>query len=253
MGQIEASQIGECDGTNHRADKSNQVSVANVKPPLMFRGLASTGMVRAEWQLVALMTSNLNRSDHTRDIMNKFAVLFCASLLFASAAHAQGFYAGGSVGIGDATVSPDTQFADVDDKLFVAKGIGGYRVNRFIAVESTLIAGTNDDFDDGFDGEADVSFAAVTASILGIIPVDDTFELYAKIGGYLGESEVDDDFFFFGGNNRDEDESGRVWGGGALFNFGSRKQFTIRVDYERFDTDALDEFWAVSGGFQYNF
>lgn len=185
--------------------------------------------------------------------MNKFALLLGASLVFAGTASAEGFYVGGAAGLGDATVSSDTQFVDVDDKLFVAKGVGGYRISQFLAVEASLVAGTNDEFDDGFDGEADVSFAALTGSVLGIVPVDDTFELYAKVGGYFGESEVDDDFFFFGGNNRDEDESGLVWGGGVFFNVGSRKQFTIRVDYERYETDALDDFWAVTGGFQYNF
>ncbi|MDH3750850.1 MAG: porin family protein, partial [Gammaproteobacteria bacterium] len=188
----------------------------------------------------------------TRDIMNKFAFLFSASLFLASTAHAEGFYAGGSVGFGDATLRSDDQFDDPDDTLFVAKGIGGYRVNEFFAVEGTIIGATNDEYDDGFDGEADVSFGALTGSLLGIIPVAETFELYAKVGGYFGESEVQDDFFFFG-NNRDEDESGLVWGAGTFISFGSRKQFTIRVDYEAFDTDALDDFWMVTGGFQYNF
>ena len=188
--------------------------------------------------------------------MNKFAVLFSASLFLASTVQADGFYAGGSVGFGDATLRSDIQFDDPDDKLFLIKGVGGYRVNKFFAVEGTIIGATNDgwnDWDDSFDGDTDVSFSALTGSFVGIIPVDETFELYAKVGGYVGESEVGDDFFFFGTNNRDEDESGLVWGAGAFFNFGSRKQFTIRVDYEEFDTDALDDFWAISGGFQFNF
>ena len=191
--------------------------------------------------------------------MNKFAFLFGASLILATTAHAEGFYVAGSVGFGDATLRSDIQFDYSDDKLFLAKAIGGYRVNKFFAVEGAITGATNDEWDDwdkcycGFDGEADVSFGALTASLLGIIPVDETFELYARVGGYVGESEVDDYFPFFGGNNRDEDESGLVWGAGAFFNFGSNKQFTIRVEYEKFDTDALDDFWAVSGGFQYNF
>jgi OmpA-like transmembrane domain len=173
-------------------------------------------------------------------------------LFLASTAHAEGFYAGGSLGFGDATLRSDIQFDDLDDKLFLAKGIGGYRANKFFAVEATIIGATNDDWDDwddDFHGEADVSFGALTASLLGIIPVDETFELYAKVGGYVGESEVE----HFGIHNRDEDESGLVWGAGVFFNLGSRKQFTIRVDYEGYDTDALDDFWTISGGFQYNF
>ncbi len=185
--------------------------------------------------------------------MNKFTILFGVSLFLASTAHAEGFYAGGSVGFGDATLRSNSQFDDPDDRLFVIKGIGGYRVNEFFAVEGTIIGATNDEYDDGFDGEADVSFGALTGSLLGIIPVDEKFELYVKVGGYVGESEVEDGFLFFGANNIDEDESGLLWGAGAFINFGSRKQFTIRLGYEEFDTDTLDDFWAVSGGFQYNF
>ena len=185
--------------------------------------------------------------------MNKFTFLFGVSLFLASTAHAEGFYAGGSVGFGDATLRSNSQFNDPDDRLFVIKGIGGYRVNEFFAVEGTITGATNDEYDDGFDGEADVSFGALTGSLLGIIPVDEKFELYVKVGGYVGEIEVEDGFLFFGANNIDEDESGLLWGAGAFINFGSRKQFTIRVEYEEFDTDTLDDFWTVSGGFQYNF
>ena len=48
-------------------------------------------------------------------------------------------------------------------------------------------------------------------------------------------------------------ESGLVWGTGAFINIGSRNQFTIRVDYEQFETDVFDDLWLVSAGFQYNF
>lgn len=182
--------------------------------------------------------------------MNTISCLVGTTMLLASAVHAEGFYVGGSIGVGDATLRTSSQFDDPDDNLFVAKGIGGYRANRFLAIESTIVAASNDDYDDGFDGDTDVSFGAATLSLLGIIPLNEKVELYAKFGGYVGESEVDDTFLFFG---RDDDEDGAVWGGGLFINFGSREQFTIRIDYEQFDTDALRDFWTVNGGFQYNF
>ena len=185
--------------------------------------------------------------------MNKLSYLLGATLILAGTAHAEGFYVGGAVGAGDADLTIDTGFDDADDRLFVAKGIGGYRVSDFLAVEGSVIVATNDEWDDGFDGEADVTFSAVTGSLVGIIPVDEDFHLFAKVGGYLGETEVDDSFFFFGSGSQDEDESGLLWGGGVFINFGSRNQFTIRVEYEQFDADALDDLWTISGGFQYNF
>ena len=184
--------------------------------------------------------------------MNKFAALFSVSVLLAGTANAEGFYVGGSFGAGDATLKTNVQFDDPEDRLYLAKGFGGYRVNDFFAVEGSLYGATNNDYYDGFDDDVDVSFGAVTGSVLGIVPADENFELYARIGGYIGESDVGDSFLFFGSGN-DEDEAGLLWGGGAFINFGGRNQFTIRVDYEQFETEVFDELWTVSIGFQYNF
>ena len=57
--------------------------------------------------------------------------------------------------------------------------------------------------------------------------------------------------FFTSRNERDE--SGPFWGAGMNFNVGSRNQFTIRIDYEQYDTDGFDDIRSVSGGFIYNF
>ncbi len=184
--------------------------------------------------------------------MYKFAALFITSMMFASMANAEGLYVGGSLGAGEATLSTNSQFADPDDRLYLVKGFVGYRVNPFFAVEGSLLGASNDDYDDGFDDDVDVSFSAFSGSLLGIIPASENFELYAKVGGYLGESDVGDSFLFFGSGN-EEDESGLVWGAGAFINVGSRKQFAIRVDYEQFETDVFDDLWIVSAGFQYNF
>ena len=82
--------------------------------------------------------------------------------------------------------------------------------------------------------------------------MDETFELFAKVGFYAGQSEVDDRFNFFT-NKNERDESGSLWGVGMNFNLGSRKQFTIRLDYEEYDTDSFDDLKSVNGGFFYNF
>ena len=184
--------------------------------------------------------------------MNKFAALFSASMLLAGTANAEGFYIGGSFGAGDATLSTNAQFTDPDDRLYLIKGLGGFRINDFFAVEGSLLGASNDDYNDGFDDDVDVDFSAVTGSILGIIPASEQFELFAKVGGYIGESDVGDSFLFFGSGN-DEDESGLLWGAGAFINLGDRNQFTIRLEYEEFDTDAFDDLWVVSAGFQYSF
>ena len=51
----------------------------------------------------------------------------------------------------------------------------------------------------------------------------------------------------------DPERDGTNSDGVVIINFGQRNQFTVRVDYENFDTDVFDDLWAVSAGFQYNF
>ncbi len=183
--------------------------------------------------------------------MRKCAVLFCTSMLLAGTANAEGFFVGGSFGAGDTSVSTNTQFGEIDDRMFFIKGFGGYRVNDYFAVEGSLLAGTNDDYDDVFINDVEATFVAMSGSFIGIIPASDNFELYGRVGGYLGESEIDDFFGF--GTGFDEDESGLVWGAGMYINFGPRNQFTVRVDYENYDTDVFKDMWAVTAGFQFNF
>jgi hypothetical protein len=72
--------------------------------------------------------------------MYKFAALFSASMIFASMANAEGFYVGGSFGASEATLSTNTQFADPDDRLYLVKGFGGYRVNDFLPSKARYLA-----------------------------------------------------------------------------------------------------------------
>jgi hypothetical protein len=165
------------------------------------------------------------------------ALMFIGSPL----ANAAGFFAGGSIGFAEADVDPGTPFVSVtDDTLALVKGIGGYRVTDFLAVEGSLVGAANDE-----DNRQEITFAAISGNVVGIIPVSPAFELFGKVGMYLGETEI--------GNNSSENESGFLAGAGTFINIGSRNQFTIRFEYEYYDVDELDEFWSFTGGFQYNF
>ncbi len=71
---------------------ANRGLAACVKPALIFRRVASERMVRAAQELLApTPIQHPNRLHQMRDIMNKFAFLFGASLFLASTAHAEGF------------------------------------------------------------------------------------------------------------------------------------------------------------------
>jgi hypothetical protein len=160
--------------------------------------------------------------------------------IFPTVVNAEGFFAGGSIGFAEAEISPSTQFVSIDDDtLALVKGFGGYRVNDNLAVEGSLVGSSNDE-----DNSRELTFAAITGTLVGIIPVSEAFELFGKGGIYLGESEI--------GANSAEDESGFVAGAGAFINVGSRRQFTIRFEYEYYDVDELDDLWSFTVGFQYN-
>lgn len=172
----------------------------------------------------------------------KYSLIAIACMCVAPAVvNAEGFFAGGSIGWAEAEVAAGTQFFGInDDTLALIKGFGGYRVNEFLAVEGSLVGASNDE-----DNRQEITFGAITGAAVGIIPVNQAFELFGKAGIYLGESEI--------GSYSSEDESGFLAGAGAFINMGSRRQFTIRFEYEYYDVDRLDDFWSVTGGFQYNF
>ena len=175
---------------------------------------------------------------------NKLMVLLVATLaaLGSDIAGAEGFFVGGSLGIGEVEFSRDRQPAGLerDDRLATLKAFGGYQVNNFFAVEGSLVGAANDE-----DGLEEVTFGAITAAAVGIIPVSEAFDLFGKGGFYFGESEV--------ANTGTQDESGFLAGAGFAIKFGSRRQFGIRLEYEYYDVDKLDDYWSVTGGFQFNF
>jgi len=169
--------------------------------------------------------------------------LILAGLCCPALASGEGFYAGGALGFAEAEFSQSIFIngnLEGDDTLFLLKGLGGYRVNRGLAFEGSLVGAANDE-----DGIEEVSFGAIGLSALGIIPATESFELFGKVGYYFGESEV--------ANRGSEDENGFIAGAGTYINLGSRRQFTIRLEYEYYDVDELEDFWSLTGGFQYNF
>ncbi|MGI9309133.1 MAG: outer membrane beta-barrel protein [Gammaproteobacteria bacterium] len=196
-------------------------------------------------------------------------IIACIAVLtYAGTANAEGFYVGGAIGFGEAEFQADEISSgplagtplDDSERVGAIKAIGGYRANRWISLEASLVgAGW-----DGDDLESDVSFGALSASVLGILPVGERVELFARLGGFFGSSEVEAPGDIFSSSENDE---GVVWGVGAFVNLGSRKQFTIRAEFEQYDLDdvsgdviadpfidnKVEDLWLFTGGFQYNF
>jgi OOP family OmpA-OmpF porin len=177
-----------------------------------------------------------------------------ASSAPAALAQAQGFYLGGSIGQaqidGFCDSEPGFTVTSCDDKDTGWKLFLGYRVNRNLAVEGSYMNGgeyggtVSSIFGTG-SVKTDVTAWGIAA--LGILPLNEQFELFGKLGFVSGESDAD---VIIGGTRVTVGDSGTelTYGLGAVFNV--TRNFGIRAEWENVD-DA--EISMLSIGIQYRF
>ncbi len=184
----------------------------------------------------------------------RFIFAFVASVLLASApafaAEDSGFYVG--AGIGEAGVDVDlgvSGVSDFDGSDTAFKVFGGWKVIKYLAVELEYIDGGEADdrwrFDDGEFSEqlrATVAFTGFNLSAVGILPIGEQFNVFAKLGllfwdadgtlrysNSLGDSETE---------RLGESDNDFSWGIGAGFDF--TENFGVLVEYQGFKLDDAD-------------
>lgn len=179
--------------------------------------------------------------------------LAAMGLMTSVAAHAErepGFYLGAGVGSGTLDFD-DTDFtvAGVDDSDTAFKVYAGYTFNQFISLEAAY-------FDAGQPTEQIGSFAiqfdlsAVNVSVIGHLPLTETFELFGKAG--LASYDYDAETRFNGtvvdtGDDSDQDVS---YGFGAAYRFAA--PFEIRGEYEFIEIDSGSyDVVSLSGAFRF--
>ena len=175
--------------------------------------------------------------------MYKPRLLLLVLFLFATTtAMAEGFYAGAGLGI--VQIEDEDQGISFEDSPMGWRLIAGFDVNENFAVEGNYInSGTAEDTVLGENVEAELS--AFVVSFVGLMPISDTAKLVAKLGYYTGEEEVT-----VFGITLDEDADGFAAGAGVRFDMANN--FSIRGDFDWYDTD-LDTLWSIGVGFQYSF
>ncbi len=154
---------------------------------------------------------------------------------------AQGGYFGASIGqVTFKALEPIIDDTDMGWRLF-----GGYRINRFFAIEGawTDFGEPNND-SLGYNVSMDTDAFSVTG--LGIIPVHDKFELFGMIGLSAWKARLK----FEGHEIDSEDNIDPTYGIGAAFNV--NQAFTIRGDWQAYDMSELDEASLLSLSFVYN-
>lgn len=205
--------------------------------------------------------------------MNKqlLIIALTAALGIASAQAADtGFYIGGSFGkskVSDFSSSDlNTELASMgitatsttDDEDSGWKVFTGYRIMKYLAVEAAYanlgevsadvvttapVAGT---------ANVQLENTAITLSALGILPLNDKFSLFARLGLNVWDTEVSASGSGSGGGtySDSEDGTGVVYGLGAAFHL--TPNLNLRAEWERYDFDGSDlDFMSVGLGWSF--
>ena len=163
---------------------------------------------------------------------------------------AEGFYAG--AGFMSTQIEDDDIDFGFDDSPLGWRLFAGYEFGAHFALEGAYVdAGDIDDTiprpstDGGINADVDAEHTAFTFSVLGLLPVGNSADLFAKLGYYDSDQEVSvlDDTV-------DTGDSGLTVGAGVRLELA--RNFAIRGDLDWFDTD-LDTLWSVGVGVQYRF
>ncbi len=183
-----------------------------------------------------------------------------ASCLLASAAYAQddleGPYFGVALGYFDYQEADDDFGTFIDDTTTAYRLIGGYQLNENLAIEGGF--GRTGDIKESFQlfppgsGSFDVKaeYEIVTVRALGLVPLDQ-IDLYGGIGYYDATITTDATVTGVGSLGEiEDDDSGVTLLGGVHFYL---DKFTIRGEYEWFDTDSNVEAWDINVGILFRF
>jgi OOP family OmpA-OmpF porin len=161
----------------------------------------------------------------------KSSILFIAFSFFAHSAMAQG-YAGIGFGKAEADVAGIDLGDDTGMKIF-----GGYKFNKNIAFEAAYI-----DFGEitlTGNGSLTLEASGLDFSVVGSFPINQSFELFAKIGMLMWDADaIYVNVPGFGSGTESDDGSDIGYGFGANFNVGSN--LAIRASYEMFELDDVD-------------
>ncbi len=160
--------------------------------------------------------------------------------LSSAMAHAQGGYASASIGQADYDV-PDVEF----EKSTSFKLTGGYQINENFALEGSFINfGSAEDKEFGL---VEIEGTGINMAAVGILPINDQFDLFAKAGMLFWDVEARADIINF---YAEDDGSDLSVGVGAAFN--ASKQVSIIAEYEMFEV-ADEDLNNLSLGIRVNF
>lgn len=161
----------------------------------------------------------------------------------------------GGAGIGNAGIEVegnDPDLGDIDDRDFDGDDVGykllaGYRIAPYFGVEASWNDfGTPDDATEIGNVPIETEFETdgFDISAMGILPIGESFDLFAKAGYFIWDLEGTSSS---GGvvESVENDGEDLTYGVGAQWNPGS---FGLRLEYQIYDVEGLDDVWFLSLG-----
>jgi OOP family OmpA-OmpF porin len=183
------------------------------------------------------------------------AALGLGAMLALSQASAQG-YIGGSAGESDAddgnAIPSLITSGPVDGKDTGMKFFGGYQFNQNLAVELAYVDLGKAKYSGTFGGApvtgGSVKTSGFNASVVGVLPLNPSFSLFAKAGLFAWEAKARD---VTGGapfSGKDDGADLSLGFGGA---YNLTRNFSLRAEWEQFE--AVDNISLLSVGVVYKF
>ncbi|NTS76195.1 outer membrane beta-barrel protein [Catenovulum sp. SM1970] len=200
--------------------------------------------------------------------MKKTLLALSLAGLFATSAQAESdnlsqFYISASVG--QATFDEDFNEledlgASVDDSDTAFKFAVGYDFNEYFSVEAGYAdlgeLAINNSYSDYYDADFNITYneniaatvSGLFASVIGKLPINEEFSLFAKVGYYSWDSDIDVaasvSQYVYGENYKSSaKESDSLDGNDPFFGIGTQYAFdeiSIKAEYEIFDIEDSD-------------
>ncbi|MDX1302061.1 outer membrane beta-barrel protein [Photobacterium sp.] len=179
-------------------------------------------------------------------------IIVALSPALASAKNMSGAYVGGVIGVTQFEFSSEDKawIADgsgaIDDSDTGFKLFGGYQFNRYTAIEGFYadLGGVKIKYPNE-ELKMNTGANSFGVSGLGILPVSDNLEIFAKVGLQSWNAKlINKDGLFVGDNGTD-----LIFGVGVAFRVA---QVSLRGEFERYDFDDTNV-EMISVGINYNF
>lgn len=184
---------------------------------------------------------DMSRLNWKSILMAVMAAAFCAS---GNAVFSAG-YIGAGGGVTSVDVCGDIPNAfHCDDKDTGLKIFGGYKANDHFAIEG-FWADLGEVSASGPGGSGSLGVDGFGIAAMGILPLNDRFGIFAKLGMFMWDGSGGGDF-----SGIEDDGTDVMFGAGVRWNFTER--FGLRAEWERFDIDG-DDVDFLSVGLQFNF